>query len=583
MKKTLALGITIIFLICTALTSFAAPAGAPAVTVKDAANDIVNVSGTTDATEYVTLMILNPGKTESDINFADPTTLGDSVQYISTYWAEGSEYNFDVPMYGSSGGVYKVIVTAGNTKYPTPVTIEYYFSSEKKAIIPLINASKTNVAEIEKYLKGWTVDTTNHNGAFTLNSLADDKLYVNGDKTKIAEVIQKRLQTVGDFDPQNVNTFADYLKISAILGAYNTGKSELLFTDNSIDYTAELLLDGTTELDDYINKLSEDGRTYVNRELVSSAPYYTVEEVKSKFRELVAFYGIKNHKEAGYGHMAHYFDAYTDVYNKYYFNLSLLTDSNEISVYYGIYNSTYGNLTELASVFNLLVAPVVEEDSNNSSPSYGGGGGGGGYTPPPVTDKEETNYITPTSFFLDLETVEWAEESIIALADRGIVSGRGNNNFAPNDYVTRAEYLKMLLGALELVDGSTNVPFTDIAADHWAREFIAAAVNGGITSGVSATEFAPEGAVTREQAATFAARAMNKKGAALEPDSNTFADDAYVSDWAKTSVNSLKKAGILSGSGNNMVNPKNNLTRAEAAKIIYGIMNSMGMIENIAK
>ena len=583
MKKTLALGITIIFMICTALTSFAAPAGAPVVTVKDAANDIVNVSGKTDVAEYVTLVILNPGKTESDVNFADPTTLS-AVQYIGNFWAEGGKYDFDVPMYGTSGGVYSIIVTAGSTKYTASVpTIEYYFSSEKKDIIPRINSSKENVDDIEKYITGWTTDDIFYNGAFTLNSLAYDELYLNGDKSKIAEVIQKRLQSVGDFNAQDVNAFADYLKISAVLGAYNAGKSELLFTNNRIDYTAELLLDGTTELEDYKTKLSEDGRTYVNRELIKNAPYYTVDAVKAKFRELVAFYGITSHKEAGYGHMSHYFNEYTDIYSKFYFNLSALDESNAISVYYGIYNSTYSNLTELATLFNTLVAPVVEDD-DDYKPSYsGGGGGGGGFSPAPVTDKKDTNYITPTSFFLDLETVEWAEESIIALADKGIISGRGNNNFAPNDYVTRAEYLKMLLGALELVDGSENVPFADVSGEHWARKFIAAAVNGGITSGISATEFAPEGVVTREQAATFAARAMEKKGVALESDTNTFADDAYVSDWAKASVNSLKKAGILSGSGNNMVNPKNNLTRAEAAKIIYGIMSSMGMIENIAE
>lgn len=613
MKKTFLLSLALVFLICTTLTGFAAPVGAPVPEVTDAANDTVSVTGKISAKEYVTLMVLNPGKDEDDVNFAND--MAEVVQYIGSYWAEEKQgddfkYRFDVPMHGDAGGVFTFIITAGGEKYDDEiVTLEYYFSHEKAGVIGDINTKAEAIADAEDgdasqeelnallsdladSLTGVNDGDVRYNGAYTLYSLDNNDLYKFGEVDEIAKVIKNTVDEDGAFSGDDVNAFSDALRVSALIAAYNTGKTDLLVTDGVLDYTTvesmtlvnesgkydALDLEDTDAYDDYINMLSADGRANVNAALIDPAEdYATVDDIAEAFTKLIAYYGIVNNNEAGYGHVDHYFETYAEVYEEAGFDLDDLNDKTKNKVYKELLKKDTNDLDDLKDEFNDLV-PWKSGSSDDD-----GGSSSTGFSPAPVTPSTGTNYITPTSFFLDIDTVPWAEEAIIALADKGIINGKGNNNFAPNDYVTRAEYLKMLMGALELVDGSTHIPFGDIADDHWAREFIAAAVNGGIANGMTDTEFAPNGMVTREQSATFAARAMEKKGVVLEADTNTFADDAAVSDWAKTAVNSLKKAGILSGSGDNMVNPKNNLTRAEAAKIIYGIMTNMGLLETAAE
>lgn len=565
MKKTIVLSIAVLYLICTALTAFAAPTTEPARYVKDSANDIVNVSGGIDATEFVTLLVLNPGKTESDINFADSEAMAAAVQYMGSYWAEGGSYSFDVPMHGEAGGVYTIIVTAGGVKYATPVTIEFYFAEEKKSIIADINDEENFDLLMD------LVDE-----AYCLYSLGEDKLYVNGNLTETTKVIEKTRDENGDYDDQDVSEFAEILKKSAIVGAYNAGLDNVVLVDDLIDYTsAELLnLDGTDEYNDYINLISEDGREAIHEDLILNGEEYdTVEDISNKFRELVAYYGIIENEDAGYGHVQHYIDTYADVYEDAGFKLNKLRDDEKNRVFKALVKAKTNDLGELKTVFNKLVTDDGDDGGSTSSTT-------GTFSPAtPVTSPSDTNYITPSKFFVDLESVQWAEESIIALANMGIVSGKGNNNFAPNDYVTRAEFLKMLMGALKMTTSNGSTNFADVPADHWASSYVAAAVSNGVANGVTTTEFAPNGFVTREMAAAFSARAMEKSGVALTVDTAAFADEAYISDWAKVSVSGLKNAGILTGSGDNMFNPKDNLTRAQAAKIIYGIMSSMGLVQ----
>lgn len=580
MKKTLLLSFTMIYLLCITLTCFAAPASAPVLTVEDAANDVINVSGKVDSPEYVTLILLNPEKTEADINFADSDAMASAVQYIGTCWAEGGEYSFDVPMYGTSGGVFTAIITAGNEKYDdTPTAIKYFFSNEKKQVIVDINDADDE-EDIEGLLVGGVDEDGNRfNGAFTLYSMAEDKLYTQGDVLEIAKVVEKTRDDDGDFNENDVNTFSRMLKISSIIGAYNANLPEIVITDDYLDYVTELGIEDSDAHNDYLDMLSEDGRVDLHKDLINNDnTYYTVDDIADKFTELIAYHGIVNHKESGYGHIDHYFETYADIYEEAGFDLDDLKSNKKNSVYKSLIKKDTSDLDDLKDAFNKLVEES-NESSNKGGSGSGSGSSGSGYTPPPVTKPQDTNYIKPESFFIDIETVEWAHEAILGLADLGVVNGIGNNCFAPNNNVTRAQFMKMLMDAVDIVGDNADIAFEDVANNHWAKKYIASAVKNNIANGMSETEFSPEGNVTREQAAAFIARAVAKKGGVLTADSNVFSDNDKISSWAAEAVNGLKNAGVISGSGDNMFNPKNNLTRAEAANMIYGLMNYLGLIE----
>lgn len=86
--------------------------------------------------------------------------------------------------------------------------------------------------------------------------------------------------------------------------------------------------------------------------------------------------------------------------------------------------------------------------------------------------------------------VPWAKESIEKLADMGIISGKGEKNFAPNDQITRAEVVKILVGAFALTEENDTV-FTDVAADSWYAPYIRKAVAANLTLGDGNGSFRP--------------------------------------------------------------------------------------------
>ena len=78
--------------------------------------------------------------------------------------------------------------------------------------------------------------------------------------------------------------------------------------------------------------------------------------------------------------------------------------------------------------------------------------------------------------------------------------------------------------------------------------------------------------MTREDFATIIVRAAEAFGYEFEADDAVFADDAEISGYAKDAIYKLKKAGIISGKGENNFAPKATATRAEAAKIIASVI-----------
>ena len=111
--------------------------------------------------------------------------------------------------------------------------------------------------------------------------------------------------------------------------------------------------------------------------------------------------------------------------------------------------------------------------------------------------------------------------------------------------------------------------------------YIAVASSCGIIKGYEDNSVKAETAITREDFATMINRALLAVGKELnqKEELNVFADCDDISDYAKDSVSKMKYFGIINGVGENMFAPKNNATRAETAKIIYGLSEVVGLWE----
>ena len=121
-------------------------------------------------------------------------------------------------------------------------------------------------------------------------------------------------------------------------------------------------------------------------------------------------------------------------------------------------------------------------------------------------------YLKPT--FNDVPRVYWAFNLIEEAYRRGIVIGVSSYAFSPNNYITRGEFTTMVIRALEFKFLDTPNPFSDIDGDYFGFKEVLTAYNLGIVQGVNANGkiyFYPSSSITREEAVLILGRAIEKK------------------------------------------------------------------------
>lgn len=179
----------------------------------------------------------------------------------------------------------------------------------------------------------------------------------------------------------------------------------------------------------------------------------------------------------------------------------------------------------------------------------------------------------------------WAKDAINDMGSRMVVSGVGNDLYEPDRDITRAEFAAIIVRALGLQPGTGNNPFADVKNTDWYCDYIKTATEYNIISGYNADKFGPMDKITREQAMTMIAKAMEITGLKAEFAGGGmdellagFADAGKSADYAKNSIAACVKTGIVSGRNGNMIAPKANITRAEVAVIVRSLLQKSGLI-----
>lgn len=207
----------------------------------------------------------------------------------------------------------------------------------------------------------------------------------------------------------------------------------------------------------------------------------------------------------------------------------------------------------------------------NTTSSGGGGGFSTGATATPAPATPAPTVEPGTQVFDDVPTTHWAYSYIMDLYNAGVVNGTSATTFEPESNVTRAEFTAMAVRVFGLKATAITTQFTDVAADAWYAEVISAALEAGIVTGVTETEFDPEAQVTREQMAAIIGRYLGTTSdAAL-----TYTDADSIEEYAKPYVAGLSASELLNGYTDGSFQPKANATRAEAATLIDRVMNEI--------
>lgn len=239
--------------------------------------------------------------------------------------------------------------------------------------------------------------------------------------------------------------------------------------------------------------------------------------------------------------------------------------------YKNMVGKTYATYQAAADGFEGYKYSTNTTSSSSSSSSSSSGGGGGvsgiiGKLPTASNGESSEENASKGNNLKDISDVEWARKAIESLYEKKIMTGDGNGNFRPNDFILRGEMAKVIC-VYNGKNGSVKaIPFVDVSEGSWYYKYVSAAYHNGWFSGKTASNFEPDEGITREEMAVVIARLADFGEADM---TSKFADDDQISSWAKESVYKLVNAGIISGRPNGEFAPQDKITRAEAAAMIY--------------
>jgi hypothetical protein len=175
--------------------------------------------------------------------------------------------------------------------------------------------------------------------------------------------------------------------------------------------------------------------------------------------------------------------------------------------------------------------------------------------------------------FSDVADGYWAVEAISAVSSAGLFRGVTDETFQPGGTLTRGMFVTVLGRMVGVEEGTVTSAFSDVADDAWYAPYVNWAAETGIVTGKADGIFAPEDAITREEMAVMLERFLTVcvPGALAEVSGLPFSDQDQVSDWAQEAVRTLESNGLMNGS-DGAFRPKAEATRAEAAALLSRCM-----------
>ena len=179
-------------------------------------------------------------------------------------------------------------------------------------------------------------------------------------------------------------------------------------------------------------------------------------------------------------------------------------------------------------------------------------------------------------------TGKWYADVVTEMASRKIISGIGENMFAGERAITRAEFAAIIVRALGLPTNG-NAAFTDVVSNDWYYGAVGIAFEYGIVGGKGEGIFDPSANITREEAMVIIARAAKLCGmdtaiASGATGLSSFEDASQISSWAYDGASFNVRSGLIKGS-NGKIEPSADITRAETATVVLRLLQKAGLVD----
>lgn len=495
-----------------------------------------------DEGDRVGLIIKNAGVEWADV--PDDSLKNNDIAFFGEYPIEDGGYSIELPLKEKSG-LYSVVLGNENNIRLKDILLMYANPQEnKEAMRKLISAAAVSEQEMIKTAKENRyalqfylplTDTVSETAAFkALYKYVGSDSVTENDGEKAADLYRREL-IVSALDENKLPNLYEYF-------------SYMNISDERIDK--------------WYGSATEEFKSAVAARL-NSASIGGAEKFKERLIEAIILQKVQ--KPDGYMNIM---SILNDFSAETGFASNIVTTGSCSAV-------TGKNYTSYAELKNALSM------ANTSKPQTGGGGGStspasgshsGSVSSFEVKPGAESMKPLDVSYFTDLDNYGWAKNAVGSLFVKGIVSGRGDGLFAPNDAVTREEFVKILVLAMDLADDAPCENFSDVDEQAWYAPYITSAVNKGVINGQGEGIFGVGQIVTRQDMAVMMYRTIVKKDA--HESSSEFSDIDTVSEYAKEAVKYMNAAGILNGYEDGTFRPFNPVTRAETAVAVSRMLGN---------
>lgn len=243
-------------------------------------------------------------------------------------------------------------------------------------------------------------------------------------------------------------------------------------------------------------------------------------------------------------------------------------------------------ITVISDDFEETAVTIGQKTSfkiKSDAPVSGGSGGGGGsknhgsgsssagstvVSVPPTVMPTPKKVVVQMPFG-DVVSNYWARDYISDLYEKEIISDAAY--FRPEDFITRAEFVKLAVAAFNISATENQCVFSDVSEDDWFYPYVSAAASNGAVTGDNSL-FYPEQNITREDICVILHRIIKSD---VSADISVFTDYESISDYAVEAVSSLCGLSVINGNEDGTFLPQSFATRAQTAKMISAALKAL--------
>ncbi|KJR98009.1 MAG: hypothetical protein VR68_12000 [Peptococcaceae bacterium BRH_c4a] len=180
--------------------------------------------------------------------------------------------------------------------------------------------------------------------------------------------------------------------------------------------------------------------------------------------------------------------------------------------------------------------------------------------------------------FNDLPKTHWVHDVIYKLCRLGMINEYPDNTFNPDENITRAEFIRILIVALGITEIISDPPaFEDVQRSAWYYGFVQAAAKAGLVFGYGG-RLDPDVPITRQEMAGILVKALKGKNTAGATENLNFTDAEQIAPWFRDQVRIVVLEGMMQGYPDQTFRSQSTLTRAEAYAAILCLLEKLNQV-----